>query len=236
MAHTERATAPLSQPALAWALLPLCLLSLWSSATSSMTTPSLTSQHSLVPDFISAPPLEQVPGPYLSLCLPISFPPCRTYSSSCMLLASTASWMTFFGKRYSHNTGTAPAIAYWAVIYDQDAIYTRTAGFINPLGILFHVHMGTTHLVFSWASPDMDGCCIKLACKKILVEPSFSIASDSPTPWVPCYQSILLTQEVQAKDQSTTTATMKLCMFQKSSIHFPLDVLCTESAPLRTIQ
>lgn len=39
------------------------------------------------------------------------------------------------------------------------------------------VHMAWTHLALSWASPDMDGCCIKLACKKIFVEPSFSIAS-----------------------------------------------------------
>lgn len=44
----------------------LCLLSLCSSATPSVTAPSLTLQCSLVPDFVSAPPLKEVSEPYLS--------------------------------------------------------------------------------------------------------------------------------------------------------------------------
>ena len=82
----------------------------------------------------------------------------------------------------------------------------------------------------------MDGCCIKLACKKILLELTFSIASDSPAPWILFYQSILLTQEVQAKDHSTAKATLKPCMFQKSSIDFPPGILRTGSALLKTVQ
>lgn len=201
-----------------------------------MTTPHPTLQPSLVQDSTSAPPLEQVPEPHISPCLPSSLPPCRTCSSSCMLLPSTASWITFFGKRCRHNTDTAPAIAYWPVVYDKGAVYTRTPGFCNnPLGTLCPVRMAWTHLLLSWASPDADECCIKLACKKILVELSFSITSDSPTPWISFYQPILLTQEVQAKDHSTAEATMKPCMFQKSSIHFPPDILCMGSALLRTV-
>jgi len=93
-----------------------------------------------------------------------------------------------------------------------------------------------THLLLSWTSLHMDGCCIKLACKKILVEPSFSIASDSPVPWIQFYRSILLTRVSQSKDHSTTKVTMKSWVFQKSSTHFSPDILHRGSALLRTVR